>query len=99
MDIYDIMRMVEHTTDADALMVFDSLLCGSHNHMRAFQGQLEKYGEVYEAQFLSAEEIEAIVLGDSEQCGGGGGGGGGGAGSARRPLRQRLRARGVVRSP
>jgi len=41
--------------------VYENLLKGSRNHLRAFASTLERYGVTYTPQFLSQEEYEEIV--------------------------------------
>ena len=36
-------------------------MSGSRNHLRAYVGQIENLGVVYEAQYLSQDEVDAIV--------------------------------------
>ena len=36
-------------------------MSGSRNHPRAYVGQIENLSIVYEAQFLSREEVDSIV--------------------------------------
>ena len=69
LDIRDITAMKKRTSASEALDAFDKLLCGSRNHMRAFTRQLAARGVVYEAQYISAAELAAIIAGDHEQCG------------------------------
>ena len=80
LDIHDIQVMRPHTDDAEVLAMYDSLECGSRNHMRSFMSQLEQKGGSYDAQFLSADAIAEILAGASEECGGEDGNGGGGKG-------------------
>ena len=69
LDIRDIIAMKKRTSAPDALDAFSKLECGSRNHMRAFTRQLAARGLVYEAQYLTASELDAIVKGDHERCG------------------------------
>ncbi len=82
LDIRDIIDMKKRTSAPEALDAFAKLECGSRNHMRAFTRQLAARGVVYEAQYLTASELDTIVKGDHEQCGriGRGGQGHGGQG-------------------
>ncbi len=36
-------------------------MTGSRNHLRAYVGQIEALGLVYEAQYLSQEQVDDIV--------------------------------------
>ncbi len=69
LDIRDIRGMRQNTTDHDTLDAFAKLECGSRNHMRAFTRQLASRGVTYKAEFLSSQDISAIVNASQEQCG------------------------------
>ena len=83
-DMVDIQHWIDLSGHDDVIGVYESLLCGSRNHLRAFVGQIENRGEVYVALGpdnggLTQKEVDAIVADPVESdCGGGGGGGGGG---------------------
>jgi hypothetical protein len=51
------------------LQTYDSLLCGSRNHLRSFVGQIRAGGIAYTAQFMTQAEVDAIVNSSSEKCG------------------------------
>ncbi len=61
MDIFDLQNFLELTDKADITRVFENLMKGSRNHLRAFVGQMELLGETYLAQYLTQDEIDAIV--------------------------------------
>ena len=72
-DIEDIWRAMERADHDDIVATYESLLCGSRNHLRAFVGQIESRGDVYEPIILSDAELAAIVDTPMERdCGGGG---------------------------
>jgi len=74
-DILDLERHISESGQADILRVYESLLRGSENHLRAFTRALEREtGESYAPQYLSQEAYESIV-GSSSQCGNGRGSG------------------------
>jgi hypothetical protein len=52
------------------VQVYDYLLCGSRNHLRAFNGNLLNQGMTYEATVLSQAEWDAIASSAMETCGG-----------------------------
>ncbi|MGF7140975.1 DUF2202 domain-containing protein [Roseimarinus sediminis] len=60
-DIADLRQLIEATSNADLLKVYTNLLNGSYNHLRAFVNTLKRYELEYEAQVLSAEDLEAIL--------------------------------------
>jgi hypothetical protein len=51
------------------LQTYDSLLCGSRNHLRSFVGLIRASGIAYTAQFMTQAEVDAIVNSSSEKCG------------------------------
>ena len=69
-DIHDINEKKAVTDEADILQVYSSLLCGSGNHLRAFNGQLLAQGVTYVPQVITQAEWDAIANAASETCGG-----------------------------
>ena len=69
-DIHDINVRKAITDEADILQVYTSLLCGSRNHLRAFNGQLLNQGVTYVPQVITQAEWDAIASAASESCGG-----------------------------
>lgn len=71
-DINDLQEAIAEakagSNPADVILAYENLLCGSRNHLRAFVGQVEKYGD-YEAQVISQATVDAIVSTPEEQCG------------------------------
>ncbi|MDM7944063.1 MAG: DUF2202 domain-containing protein [Hydrogenophaga sp.] len=70
-DIVDIEEKKREVLDEpDIVAVYDNLLCGSRNHLRAFNRALETAGGVYDQpQFLSLDEWTAIAGSAPELCG------------------------------
>ncbi|HSO46158.1 MAG TPA: DUF2202 domain-containing protein [Rhodoferax sp.] len=69
-DIHDINEKLTITDEADIVTVYTSLLCGSRNHLRAFNENLLKQGVTYVPQVISQEEWDAIANASAETCGG-----------------------------
>jgi hypothetical protein len=69
-DIHDIHEKMEITDEADILTVYTSLLCGSGNHLRAFNDNLLKQGVTYVPQVITQAEWDAIANAPAETCGG-----------------------------
>jgi hypothetical protein len=70
-DIQDINN--KKTLDMDEpsiVQVYDNLLCGSRNHLRAFNSQLLNQGVTYVPQVITQTEWDAIATAPSEACGG-----------------------------
>lgn len=83
-DILDLKERLEMTSVAEIRQVYEELLKGSYNHLRAFVSVLEhQTGEIYSPQYLSVEEYQAIISGTSNGQGLRGGQGGRGVGSGR----------------
>ena len=73
-DIEDLKSWIAKTDNRDVILVYENLMKGSRNHLRAFTSQLESYGVTYEPQVLSIEEYNEIV-GTPMEAGPAGGGG------------------------
>ncbi|MDD2918544.1 DUF2202 domain-containing protein [Rhodoferax sp.] len=69
-DIRDIHEKMAITDENDILKVYTSLLCGSGNHLRAFNKKLLEQGVTYVPQVITQEEWEAIASAPAETCGG-----------------------------
>lgn len=69
LDIRDIEQMKGRTTDANVLAMYESLQCGSRNHLRAYTSQLTTRGVTYTPKYITAADYSAIVNGSSEKCG------------------------------
>jgi hypothetical protein len=60
-DMQDLNEMIASTDKANLINMYENLLCGSRNHLRAFVRQIESLGMVYNAQTLSQEEVDQII--------------------------------------
>lgn len=69
LDIFDIRKMRARSNDAAVLEVYDSLECGSNNHIRSFTDQLDALDFAYEVQFIAPVDYEAILADGHESCG------------------------------
>jgi hypothetical protein len=78
-DILDLIEALDNTDRADFIRVYENLMSGSENHLRAFVSTLERQtGEIYAPQHLSQEAYDMIL---SSSSGNGSMGGNGNAGS------------------
>lgn len=82
-DIADLRQHLDETERPDITRVYENLLRGSRNHLRAFVGSIEASGADYQAQHLPASDVAAIVDGDHEPGAGRRGGGRGRGGGMR----------------
>lgn len=69
LDIKDIQNFLQKTRKENITAMYQVLMCGSRNHLRAYCSKVEAYGGTYEANYLSQAEFESILEGDREQCG------------------------------
>jgi hypothetical protein len=60
-DILDLLTAIEETTHPDIIRVYENLLRGSRNHLRAFVRQIEAMGKPYVAKEMDQDEVNAIV--------------------------------------
>lgn len=68
LDIVDLVDYINATSNTALINVFESLQCGSRNHLRSFVFGIENAGNTYTPQFLSQEDYDAIIAGTHEQC-------------------------------
>jgi hypothetical protein len=66
-DMRDIQVAIEVTFHPDIVSTYESLLCGSRNHLRAFIRQIEINGETYTPAVLDPDEFWLIAHSDMEQ--------------------------------
>lgn len=62
LDICDLDAYLILDLDDNVKSVYESLLHGSENHMRAFTKQLSKYSIVYTPEYISEERYSGILL-------------------------------------
>jgi hypothetical protein len=61
-DILDLEERIAQTDKSDIQLVYENLMRGSRNHLRAFVSTLERQvGEIYQPQYLSQTTYDAIV--------------------------------------
>lgn len=61
LDISDLKEYIAQADNSDIRTVYQNLMKGSRNHLRAFVRHLKKYGVSYEAQYLSQNEVDEII--------------------------------------
>jgi hypothetical protein len=77
-DILDLRVRLAQTDNADIQQVYNNLLDGSYNHLRAFVTSLSaQTGETYQPQYLSEADYQAIIAAQTRGGGNGNGRGGG----------------------
>ena len=61
-DIIDIQKEIDEQVDnEDIAIVYDNLINGSYNHLRAFVRNLSRHGIEYEPLLLTVREYDIIV--------------------------------------
>jgi hypothetical protein len=69
-DILDLQTHLAETDNADIQQVYNNLMNGSYNHLRAFVSTLNKQsGETYQPQYLSIEVYEDIINANTQTDG------------------------------
>ena len=69
-DMRDIKEAIENSSKEDIDAVYESLLCGSRNHLRSFVQNIEALtGKSYTAQVLEQSEVDDILASPMEKCG------------------------------
>jgi len=61
LDIDDLQNAIAETNNPALERLYANLMSGSYNHLRAFVGQIEYLGYVYEAQHLPQDEVDDIL--------------------------------------
>ncbi len=67
LDIRDLLDELENTDNTDIRIVYQNLVKGSRNHMRAFMSQRKLNKGEYNAQYLREKQIEEIVTSPMER--------------------------------
>jgi len=63
-DILDLQEHIAQTAQADIQLVYENLMQGSTNHLRAFVSALERQGESYAPQYLDPDAYDEILSGE-----------------------------------
>lgn len=66
-DITDLQERIQETANKDIIFVFENLLRGSRNHLRAFTRNLSRSGIEYKPQVLSSIQFSSIVESPQER--------------------------------
>ena len=63
-DILDLLDALDSTAQLEIVRIYENLLQGSYNHLRAFANTInQQTGESYQPQYLSEEDYQAIIDG------------------------------------
>jgi hypothetical protein len=60
-DIIDLQQYIAQTDKNDIKLVYENLMKGSRNHLRAFVSVIERHGWTYQPQYLSQEAFDEII--------------------------------------
>lgn len=69
LDLNDLSEVMSHTTKTNLIDTYETLTCGSGNHMRAFYGQIEKNAGTYVPQYISEQAFDEVIQGAHQNCG------------------------------
>lgn len=67
LDLADLHDELTEIDNEDITMVFENLISGSENHMRAFIRQLERSGIEYVPGYIDADYFDAVVAGNASR--------------------------------
>ncbi len=67
LDIRDINNLIEQTNKTDIINVYENLMKGSRNHLRAFMKNIDRLGLDYTPEYLSPSEFNKIIQSDIEK--------------------------------
>ena len=67
LDIADLEHWINKTDNEDIKFVYENLMKGSRNHLRAFVRMLNNYGANYSPQYISKEEYGQIINSSMER--------------------------------
>ena len=67
-DIFDLEESMAKTDNNYIEDVFESLQCGSRNHLREFVKNIELANGTYSPQFISETEYQSIIKNTNESC-------------------------------
>ena len=66
-DIIDLEKYIAQTGKQDIITVYENLLKGSRNHLRAFVSVMDKRGISYKPQYLSEKQFNDIITASFER--------------------------------
>jgi hypothetical protein len=69
LDIKDLYDYIDLTENPAMINIFESLVCGSRNHLRGFYGQVLNEEGTYSPQYIDQVLFDSIVNTDREFCG------------------------------
>ncbi len=68
LDIVDLVNFINATSSTDIVEVYETLQCGSRNHLRSFVTTIITNGDTYTPQFLSSQDFNSILDSTRENC-------------------------------
>lgn len=66
LDIADLQKLISESSNADVKVVYQNLVKGSRNHLRAFTRQLERYDGKYIPQYITEADYQQIITSRNE---------------------------------
>lgn len=69
LDINDLDEDIDLTQNPAIISIFESLMCGSRNHLRGFYTNIVNASGTYSSQYISQELFQSIVTTSREFCG------------------------------
>ena len=67
LDIADLQKLIAETDNDDIKLVYENLLRGSRNHLRAFTSQLSSRNSTYTPQYITQSDFDTITSSAQEK--------------------------------
>lgn len=69
LDIADIQTFMQRTAKQDITNLYESLMCGSRNHLRSYYSNILNNNGTYSPQYITQAYFDQIINSANEQCG------------------------------
>jgi len=66
LDIADLQKLISESSNDDVKVVYQNLVKGSRNHLRAFTRQLDRYDGEYSPQYITEADYQKIITSRNE---------------------------------
>jgi len=66
LDIADLQKLISESSNDDVKVVYQNLVKGSRNHLRAFTRQLDRYDSEYSPQYITEADYQKIITSRNE---------------------------------
>ena len=64
----DLKEQIDNIRNEEIINIYNKLICGSENHLRAFTRQLKARGVIYKPQYIHLELYNNIINDKHRKC-------------------------------